>query len=104
MFSFQIAFFAFGSLTPLLLLIASWWYPPLSHLTALQACQGVIGECLETRSCPAIFQFSTCSGSFSTVSVWPSLNHAAVRRIQKAEALFFLVGCSILTIIDIQLS
>ena len=38
------------------------------------------------------------------MSVWPSLNHAAVRRIQKAEALFFLVGCSILTIIDIQLS
>ena len=27
------------------------------------------------------------------MSVWPSLNHAAVRRIQKAEALFFLVGC-----------
>ena len=48
--SFQIAFFAFGSLMSLLLLIASRWYPPLSHLTALQACQGVIGEFLETRS------------------------------------------------------
>ena len=48
--AFQIAFFAFGSLMSLLLLISSRWYPPLSHLTALQACQGVIGECLETRS------------------------------------------------------
>ena len=47
--SFQIAFFAFGSLMSLLLLIASRWYPPLTYLTALQACQGVIGEFLETR-------------------------------------------------------
>ena len=33
-------------------LIVARWYPPLSHLTALQACQGVIGGFLETRSCP----------------------------------------------------
>ena len=31
-------------------------------------------------------------GSFSTVSVWPSLHHKTARVIQKAEALFFMVG------------
>ena len=31
-------------------------------------------------------------GSFSTVSVWPSLNHKTARVIQKAETLFFMVG------------
>ena len=31
-------------------------------------------------------------GSISSVSVWPSLNHKTGRSIQRAEAVFFLVG------------
>ena len=31
-------------------------------------------------------------GSISSVSVWPSLNHKTGRGIQRAEAVFFLVG------------
>ena len=42
---FQGVFFAFGSFMSLLLLLLSRWHQPLSQLTALQACQGVIGEC-----------------------------------------------------------
>ena len=42
---FQVVFFAFGSFVSLLLLVLSRWYQPLSQLTALQACQGVIGKC-----------------------------------------------------------
>ena len=41
---FQAVFFAFASLASLLLLLVSRWHQPLSQLTALQACQGVIGE------------------------------------------------------------
>ena len=40
----------------------------------------------------ASFYPNIISGSFSTVSVWPSLNHKTARMIQKAEALFFMVG------------
>ena len=42
---FQIVFFAVGSVLALLLLLLSRWHQPLGQLTALQACQGVIGEC-----------------------------------------------------------
>ena len=41
---FQVVFFAVGSVLALLLLVLSRWHQPLSQLTALQACQGVIGE------------------------------------------------------------
>ena len=42
---FQVVFFAFAFLVSLLLLLVSCWYQPLSQLTALQAFQGVIGQC-----------------------------------------------------------
>ena len=41
---FQIVFFVFGSFMSFLLLVISRWHQPLSQLTALQACQGVIGN------------------------------------------------------------
>ena len=54
---FQAVFFAFGSFVSLLLLVLSRWYEPLSQLTALQACQGVIGKC-QTNQMYQFFFFS----------------------------------------------
>ena len=61
---FQAVFFAFASLASLLLLLVSRWHQPLSQLTALQACQGVIGESqMEvecTQSCQSISDILRC--------------------------------------------
>ena len=84
-FCVQVAVF---SLMPLLLRGASRWCQPLSQLTALEACQGVLGEWCDLCLLSHSFQIP---GSISSVSVWPSLNHKTSRSIQRAEALFFLV-------------
>ena len=44
LFLFHVSFFCYGSLMPLVLLIISRWHQPLAQLTALHACQGVIGR------------------------------------------------------------
>ena len=97
---FNVAFFAYGSLTPLLLLVLSRSCPPINQLTALQACQGVIGQ--YSKDFYPFFipwnvvsgESTKSSGSFSTVSVWPSLDHKTVKSIQKVEAIFFMVCAS----------
>ena len=97
---FNVAFFVYGSLTPLLLLVLSRSWPPINQLTALQACQGVVGQ--YSKDFYPFFipwhgvsgESTNSSGSFSTVSVWPSLNHKTVRSIQKVEAIFFMVCAS----------
>ena len=97
---FNVAFFAYGSLTPLLLLVLSRSCPPINQLTALQACQGVIGQ--YSKDFYPFFipwngvsgESTKSSGSFSTVSVWPSLDHKTVISIQKVEAILFMVSAS----------
>ena len=96
---FNVAFFAYGSLTPLLLVL-SRSCPPINQLTALQACQGVIGQ--YSKDFYPFFipwngvsgESTNSSGSFSTVSVWPSLDHKTVKSIQKVEAIFFMVSAN----------
>ena len=59
LFLFHVSFFCYGSLMPLLLLIISRWHQPLAQLTALHACQGVIGS--PTHSAPLRFYFVVVS-------------------------------------------